>query len=135
MFTKVHHVTYVVESIQEMADYLEKNFGLRPERTDEFTDQGFKAILYRIGPTLVDFFEPLRDDTAMAKQLRETGPGVMHVAWGVDGIDQAFQDLKAKGNQLLTDSPNVSPYGYKTFNIALESAQGIYFQLAEGELS
>jgi hypothetical protein len=59
----------------------------------------------------------------------------MHMAWGVDGIDQAFQDLKGKGNQLLTDSPNVSPYGYKTFNIALESAHGIYFQLAEGEHS
>ena len=98
MFTKVHHVTYVVNSIQEMADYMEKNFGLKPEQTDEFTDRGFKAILYRIGPTLVDFFEPLRDDTTMAKQLRETGPGVMHVAWGVDGIDQAFKDLQSKGN-------------------------------------
>ena len=32
MFTKVHHVTYVVESIQQMADYLEKNFGLKLER-------------------------------------------------------------------------------------------------------
>ena len=52
MFTKVHHVTYVVESIQQMADYLEKNFGLKPERTDEFADRGFKAIMYQIGPTL-----------------------------------------------------------------------------------
>ena len=135
MFTKVHHVTYVVNSIQEMADYMEKNFGLKPERTDEFTDRGFKAVLYKIGPTLVDFFEPLRDDTTMAKQLKETGPGVMHVAWGVDGIDQAFADLKSKGNKMQTEAPNVSPYGYKTFNIALESAHGIYFQLAEGEHS
>lgn len=135
MFTKVHHVTYVVNSIQEMADYLEKNFGLKPEQTDEFTDRGFKAILYKIGPTLVDFFEPLRDDTTMAKQLRETGPGIMHVAWGVDGIDQAFKDLQGKGNKMVHDAPITSPYGYKTFNIELESAHGIYFQLAEGEHS
>ncbi len=135
MFTKVHHVTYVVESIQDMAEYMEKNFGLKPERTDEFTDRGFKAILYKVGPTLVDFFEPLRDDTTMAKQLKATGPGVMHVAWGIDGIDQAFAELKSKGNQMQTEAPNVSPYGYKTFNITLESAQGIYFQLAEGEAS
>lgn len=32
MFTKVHHVTYVVESLQQMADYLERNFGLSPDR-------------------------------------------------------------------------------------------------------
>ena len=53
MFTKVHHVTYVVERIQQMADYLEMNFGLKPERTEKFADRGFKVIMYQIGPTLV----------------------------------------------------------------------------------
>ena len=32
MFTKVHHVTYVVESIDQMAEYMEKNFGLKVKR-------------------------------------------------------------------------------------------------------
>ena len=27
MFTKVHHVTYIVEDAKEMANYLEQNFG------------------------------------------------------------------------------------------------------------
>ena len=99
MLNKVHHVTYVVESISDMAAYMEKSFGLKPISTDEFTERGFKSVLYRVGETLVDFFEPLRDDTTMAKQLRETGPGVMHVAWGVDGIDQAFQDLMHQNTQ------------------------------------
>ena len=133
MFTKVHHVTYVVESIQQMADYMEKNFGLMPEQTDEFTDRGFKAIMYHIGPTLVDFFEPTRDDTAAAKQLREMGPGVMHVAWGIEGIDQAFRELKGKGNEMRGDGPSTSPYGYKTISIEPGSSHGIYFQLAEDE--
>ncbi len=133
MFTKVHHVTYVVESIREMADYLDKNFGLKPEQTDDFTDRGFKAIMYHIGPTLVDFFEPTRDDTAAAKQLREMGPGVMHVAWGIEGIDQAFRELKGKGNEMRGDGPSTSPYGYKTISIEPGSSHGIYFQLAEGE--
>ncbi len=42
MFTKVHHVTYVVESIQQMAAYLKGNFGLTPERTDEIGDRSYK---------------------------------------------------------------------------------------------
>jgi methylmalonyl-CoA epimerase len=134
MFTKVHHVTYVVESVQQMAEYLEKNFGLKPERTDNVGERGFKSILYRIGPTLVDFFEPTRDDTAMARQLRESGPGVAHVAWGVQGIDRAFRDLKRKGNQMRGEAPSVSPFGYKTASIEPDSSHGIYFQLAEGEV-
>ena len=134
MFSKVHHVTYVVESIQQMAEYLETNFGLKPERTDEIGERGFKSILYRVGPTLVDFFEPTRDDTAMARQLKEQGPGVAHVAWGVSGIDGVFQDLKSKGNELRGDGPSTSPFGYKTITIEPSSSHGIYFQLAEGEL-
>ena len=135
MFTKVHHVTYIVESIQDMADYLQKNFGLTPTKTEEITDRGYKAIMYHIGETMVDFFEPTRDDTSMAQQLRETGPGVAHVAWGVDGIDQVFDDLKGKGNEMRGDAPTFSPFGYKTLSIDPGSSHGIYFQLAEGEVS
>ncbi len=135
MLNKVHHVTYVVESVSDMAAYLENNFGLTPIRADEFTERGFKSILYQIGETLVDFFEPLRDDTPTAQQLRESGPGVMHVAWGVDGIDQLFADLQSKGNAMRGDGPSTSPFGYKTASIETSSSHGIYFQLAEGEHS
>ena len=133
MLNKVHHVTYVVESISDMAAYMGKSFDIKPISTDEFPDQGFKSILFRIGNTLVDFFEPLRDDTTMARQLKATGPGVMHVAWGVEGIDAAFQSLQNSGSTMRGDAPAVSPFGYKTANIETDSSHGIHFQLAEGE--
>ena len=122
MFTKVHHVTYVVENVQQMADYLEGNFGLRPTKTGENADRKF--LLYHIGPTIMDFFEPTTEDSGIARQLKEHGPGVAHVAWGVDGIDQVFQDLKGKGNELRGDSPSSSPFGYKTLNIDTSSSHG-----------
>ena len=133
MLNKVHHVTYVVENVDDMAAYIERNFSLTPIRKDEFTERGFKSILYQIGETLVDFFEPLRDDTPMARQLQATGPGVMHVAWGVDGIGQLFNDLQANGNDMRGDGPSTSPFGYLTASIEPASSHGIYFQLAEGE--
>ena len=135
MFNKIHHVTFVVESIDDMADYIERNFTISPMSTDVFEDRGFKSILYRIGETYVDFFEPLRDDTPMAQQLKATGPGVMHVAFGVDGIDQVFADLVAKGNKMRSDAPAPSPFGYRNLNIDTASSHGILFQLAEGEVA
>ncbi len=135
MLNKVHHVTFVVESTDDMADYIERNFSISPMSRDEFEDRGFKSILYRIGETYVDFFEPLRDDTPMARQLQATGPGVMHVAFGVDGIDQVFADLKDKGNEMRSEAPAASPFGYRNLNIDTASSHGILFQLAEGEVS
>ena len=135
MFNKVHHVTVVVESIDDMADYIARNFSMSPMSRDVFDDRGFKSILYRIGETYVDFFEPLRDDTPMAQQLKATGPGVMHVAFGVDGIDQVFADLVSKGNKMRSEAPAPSPFGYRNLNIDTASSHGILFQLAEGEVS
>ena len=133
MFTKVHHVTYVVEDVRSMAEYLENSFGLKPEKTGEIPDRKF--LLYHIGPTIMDFFEPTTDDSGIARQLKEQGPGVAHVAWGVEDIDQVFKDLKGKGNELRGDAPSSSPFGYKTLNIDTKNSQGVLFQLAEGEES
>ncbi len=74
MLNKVHHVTYAVNSIADIADYMESKFDLKPVRVDEFTERGFKSVLFQVGETLVDFFEPTRDDTALARQLERRGP-------------------------------------------------------------
>ena len=63
------------------------------------------------------------------------GPRVVHVAWGVDGIDQVFEGLKSKGNKLRGESPSNSPFGYKTLNIETNSSHAVLFQLAESEES
>ena len=131
MFTKVHHVTYIVEDAKEMANYLQQNFGLKPSSRGEHTDR--KYIIYHIGPTIMDFFEPTTSDSSIARQLKESGPGVAHVAWGVDEIDQVFNNLKANGNSLRGEGPSTSPFGYKTLNIDTSSSHGVLFQLAEGE--
>ncbi len=65
MFTKVHHVTYVVESVQNMAEYLETNFGMKPDKTGEHPDRKF--LLYHIGPTIMDFFEPTTEESGIAR--------------------------------------------------------------------
>ena len=52
--------------------------------------------------------------------------GLMHVTWGIDGIDQ---------NEMRGDGPSTSPYGYKTASIEPSNSHGIYFQLAEGDHS
>ena len=70
----------------------------------------------------------------MARRLKEQGPGIAHVAWGVTGINSIFQDLKIKGNDMRGDAPTSSPFGYKTLTIKPSSSHGIYFQLAEGEV-
>jgi catechol 2,3-dioxygenase-like lactoylglutathione lyase family enzyme len=159
MLNKVHHVGYVVPDIDEIAAYLEKYFGLQPVGVAEPPGWGFKSLLFQVGETEMEFAQPIVDEHGeavvrrepammFAKQLRETGPGLTHVAWGVDGIEEIFRDLQGRGLKFDTTGGHATAVhssvvgGYNVLNIhpkhvgpAYEhSAHGVFFQLAEGEI-
>ena len=39
MFNNVHSATYIVKSIQQMAEFMETNFDLKPARDDEISER------------------------------------------------------------------------------------------------
>ena len=133
MFRHVHHVHYVVSDRDAMVDYIEKNFGLKPEKLEEHTDRGMKDALYKVGPTLIEITEPTDPNSGIGQHLAQHGPGVYHVSWGVDNIRQVARDLAAKGNKLRGQGGvTQSPRGYQSVNIEPDSSLGLWFQLSEG---
>jgi len=131
MLKYVHHVHYVVENRDEMVEYLEKNFGIKPTDLIERHDQ--KEALYDIDKTQLQLTQPLDPNSEMSQKLAQDGPGVWHVAWGVDDIRNVAKALAAKGNKLRgQDGIHNSPLGYLTVNIDRASSLGMFLQLAEG---
>ena len=132
MFKNVHHVHYVVSNRDEMVAYIEKSFGLKPDKLEHHEDRGMLDALYRVGPTLIEITQPTKPDSDIARHLQDRGPGVYHVAWAVDNIRQVAQDLSAKGNRLRGEAGiTQSPRGYMTSNISTDDSLGLWFQLAE----
>jgi methylmalonyl-CoA/ethylmalonyl-CoA epimerase len=69
----------------------------------------------------------------MGKFLEREGPGVYHIAFGVDGIEEVAKGLMAKGNKLSGNgSTSRSAEGYLTATLDPASALGFPFQVAEG---
>ena len=133
MLQFVHHVHYVVKDRDEMIAYLEKNFGMKPNEVLHHKERQIKEALYKVGPTIIQISQPLDPNSGQGKFLAEKGPGVLHVAWGVNDIDKVGKDLADKGNRLRNDSITNSPLGYKAINIDRDQTCGIWLQLAEGE--
>src|SRR5262245_22690848 len=136
MLQYVHHVHYLVKNRDAMVEYLERNFGMKPKH---LIDQGGKRrdmrdAIYQVGKTQIEITEPLNPESPMGQQLAKQGPGIWHVAWGVDNIQKLAKDLVAKGNKLrdIDKLTTDSIHGYVTINIDRASAHGLHFQLAEG---
>ena len=72
-------------------------------------------------------------NSAMGKYLKEYGPGVYHLAFGVDDIQQSAKDLLAKGVKLRGENGlTQSADGYYTANTDPATSLGVAFQLAQG---
>ncbi|MFP6635922.1 MAG: VOC family protein, partial [Dehalococcoidia bacterium] len=100
MFNLVHHVRILVHDRDAMVEYIEKNFGMNPDRLQVYESRGMSNAIYKVGQTNFEITEPLDPDSAMGKYLAHQGPGVYHLAWGVDDVAKVAQELSAKGNEL-----------------------------------
>ena len=133
MFKFVHHVRILVHDRDAMVEYIEKNFDMKPDRLQVYEQRGMKNAIYKVGPTNFEVTEPLDPDSAMGKYLKEYGPGVYHLAFGVDDIQKAAQDLLAKGVKLRGENGlTQSADGYYTANTDPATSLGMPFQLAQG---
>ena len=113
---------------------------MEPERQEYREESGMKNAYYRVGQTIIHFTEPTNPDHETARILRTNGPGVFHVAWAVDDIQQVAQELVDKGNTLrptMASRPTTeggvhqSSRGDYTVSINPEDSLGVWFQLAE----
>jgi len=67
MFMFVHHVHYVVEDLEKVISYMEKNFEMLLDHKGEDTERGYNEAIYKVGRTLIEFTQPTKIDTSMAK--------------------------------------------------------------------
>ena len=133
MFKFVHHVRFLVHDRDAKVDYIEKNFGMKPVRLQVYKNRGMSNAIYKVGLTSFEITEPLDPDSAMGRYLAQQGPGVYHLAWGVDDVPFVAQELASKGNKLTGEGGvSRSADGYLTASIHPESSLGLPFQLAEG---
>ena len=133
MFKFVHHVRILVHNADDMVDYLEKNFGMKPVKVQVYESRGMKNAIYKVGDTNLEFTEPLDPNSGMGQFLKREGPGIYHIAFGVDNIQEVAGELAAKGNKMRgQDGLTRSAEGYLTASIDPESSLGFPFQVAEG---
>ena len=133
MFNSVHHVRILVHNADDMVEYMEKNFDMQPVKVQVYESRGMKNAIYKVGDTNLEFTEPLDPNSGMGQFLEREGPGVYHIAFGVENIEDVARSLAGKGNKMRGENGlSRSAEGYMTANVDPESALGFPFQVAEG---
>jgi methylmalonyl-CoA/ethylmalonyl-CoA epimerase len=108
--TRIDHVGIAVRDLDEsLARYL-RDFDLKLLGRETNEEQGVQEAMVRIaaapgGSSCIQLLEPLRPDSPVGKFLERHGEGMHHVAYGVDDVVAAMEQLAASGSRLIDTTP------------------------------
>ena len=103
--TRVHHVGVVVNSIDAAYGFFRDTLGLRVVKEETIEDEGVRAALLDLGNSYLELLEPVVPGTGIARYLEKRGEGLHHVCLEVDDIVASLAELKAKGVELIDETP------------------------------
>lgn len=129
--TRVHHVGVVVQSLDAAYATFRDALGLALLKEERIEDQGVRAALLDLGNGLLELLEPVVPDTGIARYLEKRGEGLHHICLEVADIHVALADLKAKGVQLIDETPRPGLTGEIAF-LHPNALHGILVELVHG---
>ena len=102
---KIHHVAIVVPELEEALKTWQDQFGLSLDHIEDVPSQMSKVAFMPLGESEVELVTPTTEESGMAKYLEKRGPGLHHICFEVDNIEEMLQELKEKGIRLIDETP------------------------------
>ena len=127
---KFDHVGKAVRSISETLAIYHK-LGSFEVRVTEVSGQKAKIALLKAGGTSVELLEPTSYESSLEKFIRERGEGLHHIAFAVEDIEQAMEELKGKGFRFVYEKPADGKFGSRVNFIHPKTAGGVLVELTQ----
>lgn len=127
----IEHIGIAVKSLDEAIPYWENVMGLKCYNIEEVADQKVKTAFFRIGEVKIELLEPTSEDSTIAKFIENKGPGVHHIAFAVNGIEDQLKDAESKDIRLIDQTPRSGAEGLTIAFLHPKSTFGVLTELCE----
>jgi methylmalonyl-CoA/ethylmalonyl-CoA epimerase len=130
MLKKIDHIAIAVKNIDEVLKVWGDVFGVKSEHEEEIPDQGVKAAAVNIGGVHIEFVQPVKPDTGIAKFVETKGDGIHHIAFEVADLEKELAALEAKGVALIDKKPRKGMAGMIAF-LHPKATKGVLIELVQ----
>jgi methylmalonyl-CoA/ethylmalonyl-CoA epimerase len=128
---RIHHVGVAVADLDGSIRLYESVFGARLVHRATSETEGLEAAVMHTGSGEVELMSAIREDSPVGKFLSKRGPGLHHVAYAVDDIEQALAQAKAAGVELIDAEARVGLQGKRIAFLHPRSVGGVLTELVE----
>ena len=131
MFGRIDHIGVAVEDLDAAIALYERDYAMTLVHRETVTEQGVEAVLLDVGENHVELLAALGPDTPVGKFLAKKGPGLHHVAYQVQDIEQALPALRAAGLRLIDETPRVGIRSSRVAFLHPASTGGVLTEIVE----
>ena len=131
MFEKVDHIGFAVRDIDSAIAFYSQTFGISEWERIPMPERHMEVAATRMGDMLLELIAPTSDEAAFAKYLNERGPGMHHIAYRVNDIVAALAEIKARGVQLIDETPRPGLHDTLVAYLHPKRCQGVLVELVQ----
>jgi len=123
----LHHVAFAHGDDPASDEALCRFIGIEPH---EETGPGFVERMYGVGDAYIQTLEATGDGVVQ-RFLDKRGPGLHHVAFAVDDLEAALEDLRGQGVRLVDEHPRPGGMGTRVAFVHPSGFGGLLVELVE----
>jgi methylmalonyl-CoA/ethylmalonyl-CoA epimerase len=97
----IEHIGIAVSDLKKAIRFYEDVFGLECYAIEEVPDQKVRTAFFRIGQTKIELLESTDNEGPIGKFIEKRGEGIHHIAFAVEDVNSALQEIEKKGVQLI----------------------------------
>ncbi len=129
----IEHIGIAVKDLESSIKFYEDVLGLECYAIEEVKDQKVKTAFFMLGGTKIELLESTDPEGPIGKFIDKKGEGVHHLAFAVEGIENALAVLKDKGVQLVDQQPRRGAEGLDIAFLHPKSTGGVLTELCENK--
>lgn len=129
--TVVDHIGIAVRSIDESLKFWQDVIGIQCHGVEEVAEQKVKTAFLPLGDTEIELLEGTSEDSPVSKFIEAKGEGIHHIAIRVPNIEQALEELKARGVRLIDEKPRIGAGGAKIAFVHPKASGGVLLEISE----
>jgi methylmalonyl-CoA/ethylmalonyl-CoA epimerase len=127
--TTIAHLGLAVRGLDEILPFYRDVLGM-PEVPLDDAD-GARIAGLQAGASLVELLEPAQDASPIGKFIARRGPGIHHVCFAVDDLDDMLARCREAGVRLIDEVPRLGAEGKRIAFLHPASTAGVLVELTE----
>ena len=128
---RINHLGIATPGLDEAMGRMARLFDMGADHTEEVAEQKVKTAFFPVGPSTLEYLESTDPGGPVGKFLEKKGPGIHHVAFEVDDVDAAVQELLQKGVRMIDQAPRNGAHGCRVAFIHPAETGGVLMELSQ----